>query len=104
MKRKIEQSPILPSVKLSITKRSFGQWLRMSQIWGPALLCLLFAAPTQLPAQSFDSYRAGDDVTTSLGQFQIVLDQAWVKIFDLIMANSPLATTAATRHLKIYRH
>lgn len=62
------------------------------------------AAPERLSANAFSDYPAGDDVTQSLGQFQIILDSTWVKTFDAIMANSPLSNTAATRHLKIYRH
>jgi len=67
-----------------------------------ALACGIFS--NSLEGQSFSSFPAGDDVTTSLGQFQVVLDQAWVKIFDMLMANSPLSTTMATPHLKVYRH
>ena len=64
----------------------------------------LLGAPLPLPAQSFTSFPAGDDATTSLGQFQIVLDQAWVKTFDIIMTNSPLGNTFSTRHLRLYHH
>ncbi len=61
-------------------------------------------AATHLEGQSFQSYPAGDDVTTSLGQFQVTLDPSLVKVFDAIMANSPLNNILATKHLKIYRH
>lgn len=61
-------------------------------------------SPTSACANAFTDYPAGDDITQSLGQFQIILDPAWVKAFDAIMANSPLSNTSATRHLKLYRH
>lgn len=63
---------------------------------------VLLGTPVPLSAQSFAAYPAGDDVTTSLGQFQIVLDQRWVKMFDAIMSNNPLADVLATRHHTIY--
>ena len=68
----------------------------------PVLACGCLAAPLNMTAQTFASYPAGDDVTTSLGQFQIVLDPAWVKIFDIIITNSPLAGTFVTKHIRLY--
>ena len=62
----------------------------------------VLAGPPAAHGQSFSSYPQGDDVTTSLGQFQLILDQRWVKVFDAIMANSPLGDVLATRHKKIY--
>ena len=66
------------------------------------ILSALLGVLPHLQAQSLASFPAGDDATTSLGQFQIALDSAWVKIFDIIMTNSPLANTLATRHLRLY--
>jgi hypothetical protein len=60
--------------------------------------------PLRLQAQTFFSYPEGDDVTSSLGQFQIVLDQAFVKVFNIIMTNSPLADTLVTRRLRLYHN
>jgi hypothetical protein len=48
-------------------------------------------ATITLPAQSFYSYPAGDDSTTSLGQFRVVLDTGLVDILDPILTNTPLA-------------
>ena len=72
--------------------------------FGAALGCAALVGPAPLPANEFASYPIGDDVTPSLGQFQIILDGAWTKTFDAIMATSPFSNTAATRKLKIYRH
>lgn len=62
----------------------------------------LLTTPVRLQAQSFSSFPQGDDVTPSLGQFQIVLDPAWVKTFDAIVPNSPLGTTMVTKHTRLY--
>jgi hypothetical protein len=70
----------------------------------PLLAVTWLVTPPHVQAQSFSTYPAGDDVTSSLGQFQIVLDQAWVKIFDVIMTNSPLGNTFATKHIRLYHH
>jgi len=67
-----------------------------------ALSFIILSAPLRLGAQSFTSFPAGDDVTPSLGQFQIVLDPAWRKIFDLIMTNGSLGDTLVTRHIRLY--
>ena len=67
-----------------------------------ALSWFLLGSAANLSAQSFTSFPAGDDATTSLGQFQIVLDPRWVPVFDAIMANNPLANVLATRHHTIY--
>jgi len=66
------------------------------------LCCALLSGRSALNAQSFASYPAGDDITTSLGQFQITLDPSWVKIFDVIMTNTPFGGTLVTRHLRLY--
>lgn len=68
----------------------------------PLLACVFIGSPLKMAAQAFASYGAGDDVTTSMGQFQIVLDARWVKIFDVLVANSPLGTVSSTRHIKLY--
>jgi hypothetical protein len=69
-----------------------------------AVVLNLIATAVRLPAQSFSSYHIGDDLTTSLGQFQLVLDPAWRPIFDLIMPNSPLGSTLVTHHLRLYHN
>lgn len=67
----------------------------------PLLACVILGTPAKTAAQTFATYPAGDDVTPSLGQFQIVLDQAWVKIFDVIIPNSPLGSVLSTKHIKL---
>ncbi len=62
-----------------------------------ALSYLLVSVPAPMNAQTFNSYPAGDDYTPSMGQFQIILDQRWVKIFDAIVTNSPLNNVTVTR-------
>jgi hypothetical protein len=74
-----------------------------------ALLLSIFAAllcssPPKALSQSFGAYPEADDITSSLGQFQIVLDTPFVKPFDIIISNSPLANTLVTRHLRLYHH
>ena len=68
----------------------------------PLLACVILGTPAKTAAQTFATYPAGDDVTPSLGQFQIVRDQAWVKIFDVIIPNSPLGSVLSTKHIKLY--
>ncbi len=65
----------------------------------------LVAVPATTQAQTFDDYPAGDDYTTSMGQFQLQLDQRWVKIFDNIVPNSPLGAVVVTRRkgMKLYK-
>src|SRR5215467_12032208 len=60
--------------------------------------------PVHMNAQSFSAYAEGDDVTSSLGQFQIVLDSSLVKVFNIIMTNSPLADVLVTRHIRLYHN
>jgi hypothetical protein len=69
-----------------------------------ALVATAITAPIQLQAQSFDTYPAGDDNTFSLGEFQIVLDTSWVKIFNALLANSPWAGSGSSGHLRIYHN
>ena len=52
--------------------------------------------PPRLSAQSFTSYPEGDDVTSSLGQFQLILEPEWRRVFDLLIPNSPLANVMVT--------
>ena len=77
-----------------------------SLIPAAAALLTFFLGASLAHAQSlsFSSYPAGDDLTPSLGQFQVVLDQAWVKIFDALITNSPLANVSSTKHIKLYHH
>ena len=67
-----------------------------------ALAWAVLGATPPLRAASFSDYPVGDDVTPSLGQFQVVLDPAWRKIFDLIVPNSPLGSVQSTRRLRLY--
>jgi hypothetical protein len=62
------------------------------------------ATPRPGAAQTFGGYPAGDDDTTSLGEFQIVLDTSWVKIFNALLANSPWAGSGTSGHLRIYHN
>ena len=68
----------------------------------PLLTIALLGHLPKTAALTFNSYPAGDDLTPSLGQFQLVLDQAWVKIFDIIISNSPLGTVSSTKHIRLY--
>ena len=68
----------------------------------PLLACAFIGTPVKTVAQGFTSYPAGDDNTFSLGQFQIVLEPAWAKIYDVLIPNSPLGTVSSTRHIKLY--
>jgi hypothetical protein len=61
------------------------------------------ATPRQGASQTFGDYPAGDDNTFSLGEFQIVLDNSWVKIFNALLANSPWAGAGTSGHLRIYK-
>jgi hypothetical protein len=75
---------------------------RLNLAYLTALACAVAVAPSCLRAQTFDSYREGDDLAPSLGQFQIVLDQNWVKTFDILMTNSPLVNVFSTKHIRLY--
>jgi hypothetical protein len=66
------------------------------------LTCAFISTPLKMTAQTFGDYPVGDDNTFSLGQFQIVLEPAWAKIYDVLIPNSPLGTVSATRHIKLY--
>ena len=68
----------------------------------PLLACAFIGTPVKTAAQEFASYPAGDDNTFSLGQFQIVLEPAWAKVYDVLIPNSPLGTVSSTRHIKLY--
>src|SRR4051812_32414431 len=53
-------------------------------------------------AAAFQGYPAGDDITSSLGQFRIVLDRSWVDVFDAIMTNTPLGQIEGLPGVLIY--
>ena len=84
---------------------------RSSKIFGRPFASVLLAAlalaaaPATTRAQTFDNYPAGDDLTSSMGQFQLQLDSRWVKIFDILVTNSPLNNVTVTRRkgLKLYK-
>ncbi len=69
-----------------------------------AIVGVLLVTPTHLPAQSFTNYPVGDDVTPSLGQFQIVMDSVWRKTFDFILEGTPLGDTLVTKHIRLYKN
>src|SRR5438132_5596463 len=91
-----------PGLGKAVQRLSHNVRTKLTLALGLVVSWVVMGTPVHLQAQSFASFPAGDDVTTSLGQFQIVLDQAWVKIFDVILTNSPLGNTMATRHLRLY--
>jgi hypothetical protein len=62
------------------------------------------ATPHQGASQTFGEYPAGDDSTFSLGEFQIVLDNPWVKIFNALLANSPWGGSGTSGHFRIYHN
>ena len=64
----------------------------------------VISATANLHAQSFASFPAGDDLTSSLGEFQIVLDGSWVKIFNALLANSPWGGSGTSGHFRIYHN
>jgi hypothetical protein len=53
----------------------------------------LFGAPATLHAQRFAGYSAGDDVSSSLGEFRLVVDASLVDIMDAGLAGSVFNTT-----------
>ena len=71
----------------------------------PTLALALLGTPAETQAQTFNSFPAGDDQTFTMGQFQIILDQRWVKIFDALVTNSPLNNVTVTRRggLRLYK-
>lgn len=61
-----------------------------------ALLILALAtlvSPVTLHAQRYTNYPAGDDASSSLGEFRLVVDSAFVDIVDAALAGSVLSTT-----------
>ena len=70
----------------------------------PALAGGLLLTSTHSPAQSFTDYPVGDDVTSSMGQFQLVLDPAWKKTFDFLLEKTPLGDTLVTKHIRLYKN
>ena len=58
-----------------------------------ALALAVFGTPLALQAQHFAAYPAGDDAASSLGEFRLVVDPAWVDIMDAALAGSVFATT-----------
>lgn len=59
------------------------------------VLTMISLAPAlnNLQAQTFSAYPAGDDATSSLGEFRLVVDSAFVDITDAALAGSILNTT-----------
>jgi hypothetical protein len=92
------ETKTIAAVQIEIRRRKCARLLI------PLLACVILGTPAKTAAQTFATYPAGDNVTPSLGQFQIVLDQAWVKIFDVIIPNSPLGSVLSTKHIKLYHN
>jgi hypothetical protein len=76
------------------TKRS------LLPILGLALTIL--GSPTNLQAQRYAAYPAGDDSASSLGQFRVVVDSAWVDIMDAALKGSVFTTTEGLPGVWIY--
>jgi hypothetical protein len=70
----------------------------------PTLAVLLapLGIATHLQAQTFASYPAGDDAASSLGQFRLVVDGAFVDITDAALAGSIFTTTEGLPGVWIY--
>jgi hypothetical protein len=80
------------------------RWFCAKAVLSLVVLGSSLADPRLLPAQTFGGYGAGDDSTFSLGQFQIVLDNSWVRIFNALLTNSPFTASGSTGHLRIYHN
>src|ERR1035437_4630253 len=87
---------------MAVSMRTEIRHQKRSLLLIPLLACAFISTPVKMAAQTFGTYPAGDDVTTSMGQFQIVLDDRWVRIFDVLIANSPLNNVSVT-HRKGFR-
>jgi hypothetical protein len=61
-----------------------------------------FISPLTLHAQRFAAYPAGDDSASSLGQFRVVVDAAWVDIMDAALKGSVFTTTEGLPGVWIY--
>jgi hypothetical protein len=90
-------------------KNKFLSVENLPRIRANAILLLIvvscsLAVPRQGSAQTFGGYPAGDDNTFSLGEFQIVLDNSWVKIFNALLANSPWGGSGTSGHFRIYHN
>jgi len=70
----------------------------------PVIGCALaiICAPPNLRAQRFQAFPAGDDSASSLGQFRLIVDGAWVDILDAALSNSVFTTTEALSGVLIY--
>lgn len=91
--------------KLTSTTKIHEPQRRCQRVLALLTALAFIGVSLETKAQSFTDYPTGDDVTTSMGQFQIVLDSRWVKVFDDIVPNSPLGTLTVTRRkgLKLYK-
>ena len=67
---------------------------------GLALAALI--SPATLHAQRYAAYPAGDDSASSLGQFRLIVDGAWVDIMDAALAGSVFTTTEGLPGVWIY--
>lgn len=71
-------------------------------MFGLALATLISISPDTLHAQRYAAYPAGDDSASSLGQFQLIVDKAWVDILDAVLAGSVFTTTEGLPGVWIY--
>lgn len=69
-----------------------------------ALAGALLTTTQRASALSFTNYPVGDDVTPSMGQFQLVLEPNWERIFDLIIPNSPLGSVRLRHGDRMYHN
>jgi hypothetical protein len=66
------------------------------------LTMAMLISPATLHAQRYAAYPAGDDSASSLGQFRLIVDGAWVDIMDAALAGSVFTTTMAMDGVAIY--
>ena len=67
-----------------------------------ALALAVSGSSINLHAQRYAAYPAGDDSASSLGQFRLVVDGAWVDIMDAALAGSIFTTTEGLPGVWIY--
>ena len=94
--------------KLSLlnTNRPVSRRRKSALLLIPTLALAILGSPARTDAVTFANYPAGDDLTSSMGQFQIILDARWSKIFDALVTNSPLNNVIVTaRHgFRLYKN
>jgi len=76
--------------------------MKTKQNYLPVLALAALLLPATLHAQRYAAYPAGDDSASSLGQFRLIVDGAWVDILDAALAGSVFTTTMAMDGVAIY--